>query len=101
MQHWPVRYNCRAGQNLADASKLGYVELDTGREGGGQRHPRTAQNSATRRVSLEGSMMNHVLQQDHCAANRQRARTLSCHCHPPFIILVFWLEPWGVRLLGA
>ena len=79
---------CRAGQNLADASKLGYVELDTGRNGGPKK-------TARRGVSLEGHVLNYVLQQDPCAANRQRARTLM-----PSDPLVNCL-PWGVCMLIA
>ena len=65
-----------AGQNLSDASKLGCVDLDVARKGAGESGLHNVQEGASRRVALETSMLNYVLQEDSNARNRQSVRLL-------------------------
>ena len=64
-----------AGQNLADVSKMGHVDLDINGEGGVRLQSRMttlAPSSSGRRVSLGGHALNGLLQWEHSARNRQK-----------------------------
>ena len=64
-----------AGQNLSEPSKLGCVDLDAAHGGAHGPGSHIAQKSAGRRVTLEASMLNYVLQEDSSARNRQSVRS--------------------------
>lgn len=76
-EHYHDNNSC-AGQNLSDASKLGFVDLDVVERGASQSPSHIAQKSAARRVALEGSMLNYLLQEDSSARNRQSVRPSAC-----------------------
>lgn len=65
-----------AGQNLSDVSKLGCFDLDPVGKCAGELRSHVVQKSGgRRRVALEASMLNYLLQEDSSARNRQSVRT--------------------------
>ena len=73
-RHHHDRASC-AGQNLSEPSKLGCVDLDAAHGGAHGSGSHIAQESAGRRVTLEASMLNYVLQEESSALNRQSVRS--------------------------
>ena len=74
MRHHHDHASC-AGQNLSEPSKLGCVDLDAAQGGAHESGSQIAQKGASRRVALEASVLNYVLQEDSSAHNRQSVRS--------------------------